>query len=385
MHVQDGILRAYIDGELTSEEQDRLHNHLETCETCKERMENIQTTTSQIDKLLRSVEEDHGLGSPDFAYSKFESLVEEREANMWEKFSQRKYRPVYVGLGIALLFFISLSIPQVRTMANEFLSLFRIERITTVDIGLSLEEVPDEFERYFTTADRILGEDLNFEQLSGDLGEAIPVADSSEASAEVGFTVRLPTAIESEPELLVQPGATMSVTIDRDRWQSLLEELGYGDYSLPESVDGEQVSITATASVAALYGECEEDEEDQYVASTKSCTVILQGRSPIVEAPPDFDIQQLGAIGLQLLGLAPEDAEAFSASVDWTSTLVIPIPKGAKYQKITVDGVDGILLEDPYKDAKTRLTVLWLKNGIIYSMYGEMDIEQALEIVNSLE
>jgi hypothetical protein len=128
-----------------------------------------------------------------------------------------------------------------------------------------------------------------------------------------------------------------------------------------------------------------EDEDDQYIASTKSCTVLLQGRSPIVEAPPDFDIQQLGAIGLQLLGLAPEDAEAFSASVDWTSTLVIPIPKGAKYQKVMVDGVEGVLLEDPYKDAKTRLTVLWLKDGVIYSMYGEMDVESALDIANSLE
>jgi hypothetical protein len=117
-----------------------------------------------------------------------------------------------------------------------------------------------------------------------------------------------------------------------------------------------------------------------------NCVLLAQIPSPTVNAPPDLDVQQLAEIGLQFTGMSAKQAHDFSQTVDWTSTLVIPIPRnGSTYKQIAVDGVTGYLIQRPAGDAP-QYALVWLKNGIIYAIGGfGSDTAAALAMGNSLK
>jgi hypothetical protein len=84
--------------------------------------------------------------------------------------------------------------------------------------------------------------------------------------------------------------------------------------------------------------------------------------------------------------MTPEQAAAFTKTVDWTSSLVIPIPKNAAtYQQVPVDGVTGTLIQRPAGDAP-QYALIWVKNGVIYAIAGlGSDSPKALEMASSLK
>ena len=89
--------------------------------------------------------------------------------------------------------------------------------------------------------------------------------------------------------------------------------------------------------------------------------------------------------GLELAGLSPEEAQAFVQSVDWTSTLGIPVPRqGGSYQKVEVDGEEGTLITTPRRGSEAGYTLIWIKGGIIYSLSGLGDGGNAIELADSL-
>jgi hypothetical protein len=111
----------------------------------------------------------------------------------------------------------------------------------------------------------------------------------------------------------------------------------------------------------------------------------MQMPSPVIEAPPGIDIAQLGEAFLQVMGLSPEEAAQFSQTVDWTTTLVVPIPRyGMAYEEVSVDGVEGILILQDEKVRDENYVLIWVKEGVLYTLTGPGDEAEALRIANSL-
>src|SRR5690606_27094254 len=97
------------------------------------------------------------------------------------------------------------------------------------------------------------------------------------------------------------------------------------------------------------------------------------------------DIEALARIGLEFTGMSTEEAAAFTHTVDWTSTLVVPIPRNASTHKsVSVDGVTGTLIERRNSETP-QFALLWVKDGIIYAISGlGTDTRQALDVANAL-
>jgi hypothetical protein len=115
---------------------------------------------------------------------------------------------------------------------------------------------------------------------------------------------------------------------------------------------------------------------------------VVEAPSPTVSVPPDVNIAEVAEVGLQLAGMSPDAARAFSQSVDWTSTLVIPIPRDvSSYQTVEVDGVQGKLIEAAQTPRRPLpgYSLLWVKNGIIYSLMGFGNSADAVPLADSLE
>ena len=140
------------------------------------------------------------------------------------------------------------------------------------------------------------------------------------------------------------------MTLNRDRLQSILDEFGRSDLQLPSSIDGALLAVHVPKSVTAVYGQCPhhgkgDSNEQPKPADLAGCVMLVQVPSPTVSVPPELNIQQLATLALQAAGMSPQDAQAFCETVDWTSTLVLPIPRdAASYETTNVDGVEGTLI-----------------------------------------
>jgi hypothetical protein len=107
--------------------------------------------------------------------------------------------------------------------------------------------------------------------------------------------------------------------------------------------------------------------------------------SPTVDSPPNVDLAQLAQIGLQFTGMTAEEAKTYSQSVDWTTTLVVPIPKNAAtYKQVPVDGVTGTLIQRPPDDAP-QFALIWVKDGVVYAIGGlGSDSSRAIQLADSI-
>jgi hypothetical protein len=185
------------------------------------------------------------------------------------------------------------------------------------------------------------------------------------------------------------------MTVDRDRLVSVLDEIGRPEIQIPEAVDGATLSVHIPKTVFSMYGDCKsrsrgrarsgKDEVNEVPSdpSRSNCTLLVQAPSPSVTVPPDLNMSDVAEAGLQLAGMGAGEAHALCQTVDWTSTLVIPVPRdSASYQPVFVDGVEGTLIQ--MQREQNRYSLLWTKNGIIYSLNGNGTMNDALALAASL-
>jgi hypothetical protein len=389
-HLTDGQIRAVVDGEVRPDEA----LHLKKCAECRQRLEQIQAHTQEIQHALSFLvpQKTTAGPTPRAALNQLRNRLEERkEPNMIQKlFASRILRFGLVGI---LLVGLLLSFPPSRAWAGQFLGLFRVQQVSVVSIDMTGFEQLNGNSALGKQISQLMSKSMNVTQQPG---KPQPAASAAEASQFTGFTVRLPEKAPSAPKITVQGAAAMEFVVDRARAQALLDEAGRKDLVLPESIDGANISMTIPASARAAYGTCPDPAEvDQNDLKTQpgsmgrrypDCLLMAEIPSPTVNTPPNIDVQQLAEIGLEFTGMSPEQAQAFTKTVDWTSSLVIPIPKNAAtYKEVNVDGVTGTLIERPADDAP-QFALIWVKDGIIYTIGGlGSKADLALEMANSLK
>jgi hypothetical protein len=388
MHLSDGEIRAYLDQEIAVE---RVESHLKDCSECQVRAERLGNSSAHTNQLLNSLEP-NGEDLPKsgrLAYSIFDNqYIKKENIPMFERLFQRNYRYAWVAVGVIAILSVGMLFPQVRAIGSSFLGLFRVEQFTILQVD------PEQIERQLGSSSNfeyLLAEDVVIEEY----GEAMDAVDASEASSLAGFAVRLPASAPGSGELIVQPGAKISMQVDLPKVQALLDEIGSTDLRLPEALDGADVSLELPVAVVAGFGDCEITEEmirkakvdpDGPIPDISECTTLTQFPSPEISAPPGLDIASIGEIFLQLLGMTPEEAAQFSQNVDWTTTLVIPVPRfGAEYQDVFVDGVEGTLIMQSERSEFPHYLLVWIKDGVVYGLTGPGTAESALEMANSLE
>lgn len=391
MHLTEGKLRAYRDHEIHGDDRERVRAHLDTCARCREQVDVLSSRASQVNERLAILapgpHEAPQVVSA--ARARLDSRILEKETTMLGKIFTRRYRAAWMTVGLVAILSIALVFPPVQAIANSFLGLFRVQQITVVQIN------PGNLPEQLGSASQLeymFSQDLQIEVQ----GEPQEVANADEASALAGLPVRLPLEVEGVPNLMVQPGGRLTINIDLGHVQALLDEIGRSDIRLPAALDGAQVTVDIPSGVTAMYGECDfdpdaahqegYDPDDPQTPRLPRCTTLVQMPSPSVSAPPGLNIAQIGEAFLQVLGMTPEEAAHFSQNIDWTTTLVVPIPRyGTTYQDVAVDGVEGTLIEQDFEDQAPQYMLMWVKDGIVYTLTGPGIRRTALRIANSLK
>lgn len=392
MHLNDGQLRAYLDREHAEAERLAAENHLASCDDCRTRADEFTARSERVAAHLAVLAPLPSRVSPQSALARFKEQRLRKEIPLMKKILGPRYRPAWGLLTVIALLVVSLSFAPVRAWAERLLAQFRVERITVLAIdSMRMSEV-----LYGSTITKQFAQILSDSmKVTKEPSKPQVVTSAAQATQMAGFTVRLPTSRADAPRLTVQGGGAFEFTVNRARTQRLLNEIGYSRLQLPASLDGALVKVYIPLGVTAAYGECPRLDNDEAKLNAHgspgrtmlNCVVLAEIPSPTVDTPPNVNLKELAEIGLQTVaGMTAEQAHAYAQTVDWTTTLVVPIPRNsASSKQVQVDDVAGYLIQRPLDDAP-QYALIWVKDGIIYAIGGlGNDTATALSMGNSLK
>ena len=370
MKCDNGRLQAYLDDALATAERVALEEHLAACPACQEALAALRQQGRDLAHHMAAMDPQLQQ-DPDVrrALARFWSRATPAPATRQRPLRQHWRWAAATLVALALVVGL-LSIAPIRQAAAQFLGVFRVRQFTVIPVDLAHLE---RFEEVMVE----LGNVLNEATILREPGPAQEVADVGAASALAGFAVRTPAYLPGGAVLspfTVQSGPAVRVTVERERALMLLEAAGVGGVTLPEA---ETLSVTADLGPAVV-------QEYQLNGGN---VLVLQTPSPSVTIPAGIEPTQVGQALLQFLGMPPDDARRLAQEIDWTSTLVIPLPTDLfQFREVSVDGVTGLLLESMARDsAEPDGVVLWQAGGIVYAVAGRgVPAEQLLQVAESL-
>jgi hypothetical protein len=397
--IDKGILRAKLDGELHGRELEEVESHVAACVTCRHELEAMSGIATRIQRELDPLAPSPGEMPLDSASALVRFRQQEAPAErlpfasgLFKQIGVRRWAPALgAALAVGLLVTV-VGFAPVRSWGQRLLAMLRVQKIEVVSIDPVLPDT-DTQER----AGKMLGQLISDNVVVTMQGKPQQVATGDQASQLAGFHVRMLTARSDTPQLNVEGEQAFHLTLNRERLQAIVDEVGRSDVQLPASIDGAEVAVHIPRAVTARYGDIEKPKDAGKTrgsewnratqAQLQNFLVFAQVPSPTVSIPPNVDIAEVAEAGLEVAGMSPSEAHTFVQNVDWTSTLVIPVPhEGGSLQKESVDGVEGTLISAPPRGRRPEgYTLIWTKNGVIYSLAGFGDGAQAVELADSLE
>ena len=274
------------------------------------------------------------------------------------------------------------TLPPVQAAAEAFLDLFRVRQFTGVEFDperlQSLEEGGFNPESIFGAIEPLTEEP-----------QPTSYATAADAGAAAGIRVRVPAWIPSgfsSAGIMGSSEMAARITLNTAGLQALLDTLGLADVELPAGLDGQ----TATVRIPPIVTQTFVSREPVVMRDGRSIdrsVHVIQARSPDVSFPAGIDLSKLAYAGLRVLGMSRDEAYRMSVTIDWRSTLIVPVPsKAVAYRPINVAGSEGLLIEGLAKDEKYPGGVLmWSAGEQTYAIAGAASGEELLEIAQNLQ
>lgn len=303
--------------------------------------------------------------APKAAFSQLQERIDESRpatlAFIGRLSTMMKRRYALTALLLILAVAAAFSLPPVRAAASDFLGLFRVQKFAAISVS------PEQVAMLEELADQGLypGELQTIEE--PDPPQA--VASLSEAVALSGYDVRTPAALPEPDGITVSGSGSGRLIVDVQAARRLMEAAGVDPQLIPESLDGQAVDVTMYPSVEMTWSDG---------------TALMQTQSPQVDYPEDVNATALGEAFLQMLGLSPAEAQRLARDIDWTSTLVVPIPQDlATFREVMIDGVSGLALSSV--DSQGNV-LMWQEEGKVYVLFGDdQDVETLQQIAQTLQ
>lgn len=266
-----------------------------------------------------------------------------------------------VGLTLVVAIAVLMAFPSVRAAAGEFLGLFRVQQFAPISVST----------QQLALLERLGEEGLEPGEfvVTQELGEPETVDSPEAAAAVAGFT---PKSLPNRGELIrtyVMDGGAGHLIVNLAGARAIVEAAGADPLLLPDSLNGARVDMTVHGSIGQLYD---------------NGVLLIQSPSPDVNYPADVNPTLLGEALLQVLGTEPGEARRIAQSIDWTSTLLLPIPQDlGTYREATVNGVSAVVLE-PF-DPEAEAAVVWQQDGMVYMMRaGRLSVDELLAHANTV-
>lgn len=262
-------------------------------------------------------------------------------AGFWQM-GQVRWATAIVTMTLALV--VLFSIPSVQVAASNFLGLFRVQTFATVDIS------PEQIAALEGLAEQGIAPGQL--ELLSEPTEPEWLANIAEANAKTNYLVKTLPLLGTPEHIRWMDGVNGRFTLDATSLQTILSVMQASDeVTIPEGVDGLTIEIMTSASI-----------EQKWAGDL----ILWQTPSPTVTYPEGVNAAQLGRLYLQLLGLSEAEIASTLANIDWTTTLLLPVPQGmVTADEVTVRGQSGLQMR-PLEGAGYML--VWQEAGIVYML-----------------
>ncbi len=385
MRIDEGKLRAYLDQALPPEEMKKLKKQLADSPEAQAALTRLSQERDDFAQLLaplappvaersaasqalrRWQAQRTGQSNPSI------NSVAERIGTMFTQSFIKKYQTALSVLTVVAIIAISFSFAPVRVTAANFLKIFRVQTVKIVPVD------EDHMEAI-----------KNNPQLKGLIDELEPevkvLTDSepqevdslAEAAELVNFDIAeitaLPDGLGEPASIIVHKQRVVQMNLDKELLEAIFEAAEI-EVSLPDSLNEEPIIVTQSDAVIQKWQQAEKDVLE-----------FVQMMPPQIEYPDDLDLNALGVAGLQLLGMAKDEAEALAKTIDWANTLILPVPNNGKVTvtEITINGGKGFIFSEDSKNSNDETAVMWQK-GISYFVNGDYAAEQMVKVAESVK
>ena len=115
---------------------------------------------------------------------------------------------------------------------------------------------------------------------------------------------------------------------------------------------------------------------------------VIQAASPSITLPPGTDLRVWGQTMFQVLGMSEDQARQMAQNIDWSSTMIVPLPRdAASFKEVQINGASGLIVEESRHEHsfRQRTMLLWTQGEVVYSVQGEHILSSSLlQIAQSL-
>ena len=370
---EQGLLKAYADGELHGPQRQAVQEHVARCQPCQLALGQMEKDATLVRGLLAQALAADLVAQPDprraldrcqremLTNYTFWDRIRQGGERMKGSFQSTGARLAGVAAAVCLCLVALLAIEPVRLAAEDFLGVFRAERFTAVTVDVNNPpDVPEPSQLGTFTAPeapKVIR-----------LAPAEVQSLSNVRVAEPSYTAGLKASETFQMSEAIQ----YSFTFDSEKVKTYLASKGISSLVVPENLDGATIRINVPPVVMRHYYH-PVDEERQRIS-------FFQTTSPTLEVPADFDVELLRAQVLSSGLLPPELSQQLAAIQDWRSTAIIPVPSDATRYDVDIAGVPGLLVAGP----KYGAGVFWQRDGVIYGLAGNLSQEETLRIARSV-
>jgi hypothetical protein len=367
-HLSDGTLRRIYDEPLALTAADQAH--FDECPDCKPRFDTIANKARATAVLLRvpafEPQTRAALSVVEARIAREETARPPRWYERWLAGSSPRWRPLATPAIAVLVAALLLTGVGVSGLAQSLVRIFEPQKIVAVQVS------PSDFAQSGVLLDygqvKWQPEPPKLQQLG----------DAATAQAQSGLPVLMPASLPKGVSGPVSYGvvsrATGSLTFDAKRLQASGVKAGVRVSPMPSSIDGSTLVVNGGPALIEVWGLSGTTE-----TANVPTLVIAQTRVPTVDSS-GATTTQLEDYLLSQPGVPPELAAQVRAIKDPSTTLPIPIPKGlATTESVRVNGTPGVLIK-----AVLGAGVVWVKNGVIYAVGGQLTSDQVLAIATSL-
>lgn len=387
----EGTLRAYVDNELAKTTRNEIAAHLDQCVVCQEQVAILREQAQDIGYMLT---DNIAVVDAHTALKKFQERIPHNVGAAtpavppeveWRTGMKQtnngwfaRNRKLFVGLAAMVLVVSLLALPPVRALADQFLQVFRVQKVMFVPISSERMEELENLD--FDSSTLFVGEP----EVINEPAEPIEVGDASEAAGMVGYPIHEPTVFpDGDPittTVSVRDDTSFQFQVNVDSARQLLALMDINDVTLPDGLGDQPITVNVPSSAALKY------EGDNYNV------FLYQGQSPDMTLPEGVDLSQLGKAALRLLGMEAHQADVLASQIDWSSTLLFPFPEDlGSIRQVTVNGNQALMTDGAgHHHHQGRFDnhkqLYWQSEGRFYVIIadGSVNSEDMLNVAQSI-
>jgi len=378
--VSTGDLRAYLDYEVLPSEWQRIEDHLVGCPRCQERLAELRGSVHAVGRWLDQPTPTASV-RPEAALARVRAKAwgSEHEGRAIRHTDIRRkpmrsgrngaWRPAMIAV-IALATMIGIySFGPTQAIARQLLSVFRVRRFAVIEVSPNEDQMQ--------AVGRVLEENLFVGEPDViEDGPEVAVGSIEEAREAAGFEARLPEYLPGglgENGIYVKGYSRAEMRFTGEGLAMILDMADMDPTQIPADLDEGIITVDIPAVVRI---------ENQWGNHQ-----VLQVWQPTVEYPDGVDPSVIGEAGLRLMGIPKDQARRISQSIDWTSTVLLPVPSEiTQVHELEIGGEPAVLLlprNTGEGDAEPR-ALMWQKDDVVYLVTGHGSREQIVQTAESM-